>query len=60
MGCGKKRRPDYETAIAAAIRCSRRGKPLRVYLCDGSDGNPPCWGWHLSSLVTIARAKEDA
>lgn len=49
MKCGKKRRPDYESAIAAAIRCSRRGKPLRVYLC------PDCGGYHLTSKVQIAQ-----
>jgi hypothetical protein len=29
-------------AIAAAIRCSRRGAPLRVYRC------PHCHTWHLT------------
>jgi uncharacterized protein YlaI len=52
--CAKKRRDSEEEAIAAAIRCSRRGKPLRVYLC------PECGGWHLTSRVTIARPMESA
>lgn len=51
-GCGKKRRPTQIAAIAAAIRCSRRGKPLRVYRC------PDCGGWHLTSRVKIARPQE--
>jgi hypothetical protein len=39
---GKRRHDNIMSAIAAAIRCSRRGTPLRVYRCR--------WGgWHLTS-----------
>lgn len=48
MGCGKRRHPNATAAIAAAIRCSKRGRPLRVYRC------PDCGGWHLTSRVRIA------
>lgn len=40
---GKRRYPDELTAIAAALRCSkRRGVALRVYRC------PDCEAFHLT------------
>lgn len=41
-GCNGKRRRSLMQAIAAAIRLSRRGTPLRVYRC------PDCETWHLT------------
>lgn len=39
----KRRHPDQQTAIAAALELSARvGAPLRVYQC------PACRDWHLS------------
>ncbi|WP_248579896.1 hypothetical protein [Nocardioides sp. InS609-2] len=34
--------PDFETAIAAALRCSVNLGPLRCYEC------PECGQWHLT------------
>lgn len=46
-GCSGKRRHKTQTsAIAAALRLSRRGHPLRVYRC------PTCGDWHLTKRPT--------
>ena len=37
---------DYETAIAAAIRCSVKLGPLRIYEC------PDCRAFHLTRRPT--------
>jgi hypothetical protein len=50
----KRCHPDYETAIAAAIRLSaRRGVALRVYQC------PHCQSWHLTKRCTPIRSTRE-
>lgn len=41
---GKRRHEDEMAAIAAALRRSRSGTPLRVYPC------PTCGGYHLTKM----------
>lgn len=51
-GCNGKRRRSLMQAIAAAIRLSRRGTPLRVYRC------PDCEMFHLTKQALRGPAGE--
>lgn len=56
-GCQSTRKPRYATkreavSIAQSASSSRFtgfDNWLRAYHCDGSDGNEPCYGWHVTS-----------
>lgn len=51
--CKKRLHTNEESAIGAAIRCSRRGSSLRYYPC------PSGLGWHLTKRPALSQTAFD-